>query len=255
MDAVELAEVFEREFERAPSSIEARAAVAAMGEEYPAGLHTYGWASRTELARVAAEGEAIGAEHVVDLGCGRGGPGVWVAGRTGARLTGVDLAESALVHGRALAESAGVAAEFRQGTFEETGLADEEADLVMSFDAFLFTPDKQAAFVEVARVVRPGGRLAMTSWDYHAQPRNRPPQVDDHRPLADRAGFDVLEYADTEDWRQRCTTFADFLIEHVDEAAAESGAAVEELLEALGDMRVSIDCMIRRFLLVAERRG
>ena len=253
MDASKLAEVFEQEFARAPSSVEAQAGLAALGDEYPAGLQTYSWVSRTELGQVADHVAAVGGEKIVDVGCGRGGPGLWVAGTTGARLTGLDIAESALARARELAQQLGVEADFRPGAFEDTGLPDSSADLAMSFDAFLFTPDKQAAFVELARVLRRGGRLVMTSWDYHTQPPNRPPQVADHRPLVETAGLTVLGYDETVEWRHRCVAFADYLLGHAAEAAEEAGVTEAEMRSALDDLRASLDCMSRRFLLVAER--
>jgi SAM-dependent methyltransferase len=248
----DLTQVFEEEFARAPSSIEEDAAVAALGEEYPSGLETYSWVSRTELRQVADQVPRE-ASLVVDLGCGRGGPGLWVAAAAGVRLIGLDVAGSALSRARAQAERLDVEAEFRLGSFEDSGLPDASADLVMSFDAFLFAADKQAAFHELARLLRPGGRLAMTSWDYHTQPRNRPPQIPDHRPLAEAAGLRVLRYDDTDDWRNRCVVFADFLLDRAEALAQEAGAPVEEVLADLADMRDSIDCMTRRFLLVAQR--
>jgi len=255
MSTADLTRLFEKEFAKPPSAIEEQAAVAALGDEYPAGLGTYSWVSRTELRQVAEQVAVTDSRIVVDLGCGRGGPGLWVAGTTGTRLIGVDIAESALEQARRLAGHLGVVhAEFRVGSFEATGLPDSAADLVMSFDAFLFTPDKQAAFVELARVLRKGGRVAMTSWDYHSQPRNRPPQIADHRPLAEDAGFTVLAYEETQDWRRRCVVFAEFLLERAEGLAAEDAVPVEEMRSALGDMRASIECMTRRFLMVAERR-
>ena len=253
MSGSDLRQIFEDEFARPPSTIEAEAALEALGNEYPAGLHTYIWVSRTELNQVADLVAATGARDLVDVGCGRGGPGLWVAGTAGAHLVGVDIAESALDEGRRLADELGVEATFQIGSFEETGLPDAAADLVMSFDAFLFAPDKQAAFAELARVVRPGGRLAMTSWDYHSQPPNRPPQVEDHRPLAERAGFDVVAYDETDDWYRRCVVFADFLLGRVEDVAAEAEVPVDEMRAELEEMRAGMDCMSRRFLLVAER--
>lgn len=255
MSESDLKQIFEREFGRPPSSVEQRAALAALGEEYPAGLDTYSFVSRTELRRVAEQVTRVAGDLLVDVGCGRGGPGLWVAGTSGARLIGVDVADSALVHARRLADRFGVDAEFMSGTFERTGLGDSTADVLMSIDAFLFSPDKRAAFVELARVLRPGGRLAITSWDYDGQPRNRPPQVDDHRPLAEEAGLEVLVYEETDDWYRRCSSFADFLLEHADEVAAEAGTPVEEVRPALHDMRDSIDLMTRRFLMIAEKPG
>ena len=186
--------------------------------------------------------------------------GVWTWGsRTvgrrydGGKAHGLDIAEAALAHARRLADRLSVEAEFEIGSFESTGQADGVADVVMSVDAFLFTPDKRAGFVELGRVLRPGGRLAMTSWDYSSQPRNRPPQVPNHRPLAEDAGLRVLVYEETHDWYQRCSSFADYLLEHAEEAAAEVEQPVEELREALQEMRDSMEQMTRRFLMIAEK--
>ena len=225
--------------------------MAALGDEYPSGLDTYSFASKTELRWLAEEVNA--GDVLVDVGCGRGGPGLWVAGTAGATLIGVDVAESALVHARQLADRLDVDAAFLAGTFENMALGNATADVVMSVDAFLFTPDKRAAFAELARVLRPGGRLAMTSWDYEGQPRNRPPQVADHQPLAEEAGLVVLRYDETDDWFRRCSVFADFLLEHADEAAAEAGTPASGVRAALHEMRESMDLMTRRFLMIAEK--
>ena len=82
MSTVDLTQIFEREFAKPPSAIEAQAAVAALGDEYPAGLDTYSWVSRTELRQVAEQVALTDSRVIVDLGCGRGGPGLWVAGTT-----------------------------------------------------------------------------------------------------------------------------------------------------------------------------
>jgi SAM-dependent methyltransferase len=173
---------------------------------------------------------------------------------TGARLVGIDIAESALEAARERASRLGADASFRQGAFEATGLETGSADAVMSVDAFLFTPDKAAGMVELRRVLRPGGRLVMTSWDYHAQPVGRPPQVPDHRPIAEAAGFAVLAYEDTDHWRERVLGTGLGLRDAVEELAAEDGVPVEELRAGLDQMLATYETMTRRFLLVAEAR-
>ena len=252
MSTVDLTQIFEREFAKPPSAIEAQAAVAALGDEYPAGLDTYSWVSRTELRQVAEQVARTDSRVIVDLGCGRGGPGLWVAGTTGTRLIGVDIAESALERARRLAGHLGVMdAEFRVGSFEATGLSDSAADLVMSFDAFLFTPDKQAAFRAGPRAA-PGGRsndlvgLPFPAAQSASADRRPPTSGGERRVHRARIRRDP-------GWRQRCVVFADFLLERAEELAAEDALPVQEMRSALGDMRDSIECMTRRFLLVAER--
>ena len=149
--------------------------------------------------------------------------------------------------------SLGDRATYRRGTFEDLPLDDGEVDAVMSIDAFLFSPDKAAAARELARVLRPGGVLVMTTWDYHEQPAHRPPQVDDHRPLLEDAGFVVREYADTDDWHRRLDDTSRMTVERIEELAAELGEPVEELRVGIEQMRATLACMTRRVLVVADR--
>lgn len=57
----------------------------------------------------------------------------------------------------------------------DAGLPTASPDAIVSIDALIFAPDKSAAIAELARVLRPGGRLAITTWDYHRQPARRSP--------------------------------------------------------------------------------
>ena len=129
---------------------------AAMGEEHPRELGPYSWISRSELAVMADVVRATGT-RLVDVGCGRGGPGLWVAAETGAHLTGVDIARAGLDAAAGSARALGVEADFLLGGFSDVPLPDGSVDVVMSVDAFLFEPDKQAGAVELARVLRRAG--------------------------------------------------------------------------------------------------
>ena len=149
---------FEKTYTAPPSRVEERIWRTVFGDEYPDGLDPFSYISRTELARFARETNVGPGDTLVDVGCGRGGAGLWVATATGARLVGIDIAESALEAARERASRLGADASFRQGAFEATGLETGSADAVMSVDAFLFTPDKAAGMVELRRVLRPGGR-------------------------------------------------------------------------------------------------
>lgn len=103
---------------------------------------------------------------LVDVACGRGGYGIEVARRTGATLVGVDFSSVALGQARAIADRLLPAgrADFRLGTLTGTGLATASADALMCTDSLDFAEPPAEAVEELARVLRRGGRLAVTSW-------------------------------------------------------------------------------------------
>jgi len=247
--------IFDRAFGDVEETVSRRIWRSVYGEEYPEEVDPYSYVSRTELALLRDELRIGAGDTLGDLGCGRGGPGLWLAAHTGANLVGVDISTVALAEATARAEALGLAdrATYQHGSFAETGLADAALDAIVSVDALLFAPDKRAAVAEFARILRPGGRLAMTTWDYHRQPAGRPPQVDDHRPLLADHGFVVHTYAETVDWRHRLTAISDALVECAAELAAQTGADAAVVRAGTEEMRRTIDDMIRRVFIVAER--
>ena len=245
-------QVFEATYAAPASRVQERVWREAFGDEYPEGVDPYSYVTASQLRRFVADLALTSGDALVDLGCGRGGAGLWVALASGARLTGVDIAETALEAARERAQRLGVRATFVRGTFEATGLPDAAADAIMSVDALLFTPDKAKALVELRRILRPAGRLCLTSWDYHSQPVGRPPQVADHRPLAEAAGFRVLAYDDTERWRELQEATGEGLLAVAAELAEEEGISVDEERAGIEEMNATTATMIRRFFLVAE---
>lgn len=103
-------------------------------------------------------------ETVVDLGSGSGMDSFLAARATGAsgRVIGIDMTPEQLAKARRLADEGRFAnVEFRQGYIDRTGLESGSCDLVISNGVINLAPDKQAVFREVARLLRPGGRLAL----------------------------------------------------------------------------------------------
>jgi arsenite methyltransferase len=101
-------------------------------------------------------------EQVIDLGSGSGMDAfaaAAVVGDTG-RVVGVDFTAEQLAKARRLA--AGLAhVEFREGRIEQLRADDAGFDCVISNGVINLTPDKEQVFAEAARVLRPGGRLAI----------------------------------------------------------------------------------------------
>jgi arsenite methyltransferase len=105
-------------------------------------------------------------ETVLDLGSG-GGIDAFLAargvGETG-HVIGVDMTPEMISRARANADRAGLTrvVEFRQGRLEALPVADASVDAVTSNCVINLVPDKAAVFREVARVLRPGGRMVVS---------------------------------------------------------------------------------------------
>lgn len=117
------------------------------------------------VAEVAAALNLARGELLVDLACGRGGYGLELAARGQARVLGIDFAPSALETARALAATRGIDAHYRLGDMVATELSDGAADAVVVIDAIQFPVNPAAAYQEIARILRPDGRVVLTGWE------------------------------------------------------------------------------------------
>ncbi len=102
-------------------------------------------------------------EHILDLATGTGWTSRLVA-RRGATVVGADIAEGLLEAARAQAAAEGLAIDYRLGDAEQLPFADGAFDAVISTCGVMFAGRPEAAAAELARVVRPGGRIALTTW-------------------------------------------------------------------------------------------
>jgi arsenite methyltransferase len=103
-------------------------------------------------------------ERVADLGSGSGMDVFFACARVGrqGQVVGVDFNAEQLSNARTLAQTADFEqAEFRAGRIERLPVADGTVDCVISNGVINLSPEKEAVFAEAARVLRPGGRLAI----------------------------------------------------------------------------------------------
>ena len=131
-------------------------------EEWLTGIPEGSIASFAGTGNPFSLGELQPREHVVDVGCGAGIDSLIAAGMVGTegRVIGIDITEGMVKKARASAGEAGVKnAEFRQGFGEKLPVDDGWADVVISNGVLNLMPDKLTALFEMARVLKPEGRL------------------------------------------------------------------------------------------------
>jgi SAM-dependent methyltransferase len=103
------------------------------------------------------------AETVLDVACGSGNLAL-PAGRTGALVTGIDIAPNLIDQARANAAGEGLAIAFEVGDAEAMPFADASFATVITMFGAMFAGRPERAAAELLRVTRPGGRIAMASW-------------------------------------------------------------------------------------------
>ena len=102
-------------------------------------------------------------ERILDLATGTGWTSRLVA-RRGATVIGADIASDLLDAARVNAQAAGLTIDYQLGDAERLPFDDGSFDAVVSTCGVMFASRPEKAAREMARVVRPGGRMALTTW-------------------------------------------------------------------------------------------
>ena len=102
-------------------------------------------------------------KKVLDVACGTGNQSL-PAARSGATVTGVDIATNLLAQARQRAADENLKIQFDEGDAEQLPYGDAQFDVVLSMFGAMFAPRPEVVAKELQRVCRPEGLIAMANW-------------------------------------------------------------------------------------------
>jgi len=158
------AEVFDAAFrEEAESEWTQRV----MGADLPPDCDAFSFITLDGLHEIAQLLADCRGRTLLDLACGRGGPGLWLGRQIDAHLIGVDFSPVGIEHARSRA--ADIAPDLRVdyvvADAADMTLPDDSVDGIVCIDAIQLMTDKTGVLAEVRRVLRPGGHAVFTTWE------------------------------------------------------------------------------------------
>ncbi|HEX2316751.1 MAG TPA: class I SAM-dependent methyltransferase [Thermomonospora sp.] len=116
------------------------------------------------VSELLCEAAGVGpADRLLDVATGSGNAAL-AARRRFAEVTGVDYVPALLDHARARAAAEGLEVTFEEGDARRLRFSDGSFDVAVSVFGAMYVPEQRVAAAELARVVRPGGRIALANW-------------------------------------------------------------------------------------------
>ncbi len=211
----------------------------AFGQNYPKGIDHYGFLTNHDLGVIAKRLDAAPGTTLLDIGCGRGGPGLKLAQDLGLQLTGVDIIPEAVERANEFQNDFELEypAEFKVGQFYEIPLDDQSVDNVISIDSLWAAPNKIQALIEVKRVMKPGAKFIFTHSDLLAV---EPVE------LLELSGLTFIHREDTPEWKAYQQKVYAGITAHKDELVSEMGEGANMFLWEAEASPPHLDLSVRR---------
>lgn len=129
-------------------------------------------------------------QRMLDVGCGNGAPALQLARARDVEVVGISVSERQVARGNDGARAAGLAdrVRFEQVDAMNLPFPDASFDHAWALESMLHMPDKGRVLAEMARVVRPGGRIAIADMTY----RELPPEQRSAVPVSDTTVYASL---------------------------------------------------------------
>lgn len=233
----------------------------AAGDYGSPGFENLNFLTADELKRVIDELRVRPDDRVTDLACGAGGLTVHLAENVAARVVGIDVSrvgvDVATQHAR---KHSVTNATFVVGAAGVMPLSDASTAALVSIDALQYVPDKRAALRDVARVLRPSGRLVFTAFELEPAsvaglPVLGEDPTSDYSPLLEELGFRVDAYEETSGWQARVGAAYGAVRESAEALENEMGQAALAALMSEVSLTLEVKPYRRRIFAVATRAG
>ena len=159
--------------------------------------------------------------HLLDVGSGAGGPAVYIADKTGCRISGIEINEVGVNVSKKLVENSGLGekVEFHLGNAMEMPFSENTFDLAISLNVMNVFADKTELFRQVLRVLKPSGIWAFLSGTFEID-------GDDKTRSKMAKGYLIPQYYDSlQNYRNKLES---------------AGFVIEEITEYVADFRVQV---------------
>lgn len=173
--------------------------------------------------------------YVLDVGSGAGGPAVYIASKTGCRVSGIEINDVGVEVSRKLAKKSGLEekTEFYLGDAMKMPFEDNTFDLAISLNVMNVFKDKTGLFKEVYRILKPSGKWAFLSGTFEM------PDDDEIRRKMAR-GYLIPQYYDSLEGYRKKLELAGFKIEEITEYVADFWVQVKKWGDAYKKHSVEI---------------
>ena len=189
-------------------------------------------------------------KRIIDLACGRGGAGLWLAKKTGATLEGYDLSEIAIEGAKSRVAKYGMEgrAKFAAADIREIPAESNAFDLATCVDSLFIVPDKLSVLSETRRVLKPNALFECITWEV-----NRAFATPDYRPLLEKARLSVEYYEEVPGWRDRQRGMHEELLARREQLIGEMGKKAASVWLNCAKYELRHLDQMRRVFFVARR--
>jgi ubiquinone/menaquinone biosynthesis C-methylase UbiE len=234
-------EIFDKVFDQEAQSHWVKSIFA---EDLPDEIDPFSFITLPGLEDIVAWLDMSPGSLLIDLACGRGGPGLWLARRTGAELVGVDFSTVGIDHAQQRAKDLAhdLTTRYFVADAASTGLPDGGADGLVCVDAIQLMTHRGDVMRGVRRVLKPGARAAFTTWE-------EPDRLADLAGLFEEVGLETILVEERSEWLERERT----IFERAQlESATNDDPGLKGLAEEAERVLPVID-LARRVLGIAQR--